>query len=402
MAPTGIPNGTAHSESSQASATFGAGIGISPLPPFLSSSASALPPTIAILSLGEMGMGIASLLVKYSYPVITNLEGRSAKTKARAALAGVQEVSFEELIGKADVLLSILPPAEALPLVKMASKVLKAKAASGNKRRLFYMDLNAISPSSAREMDTIFSGMDVIFIDGGIIGFPPRQLADGNWFRPSITTSGPVISEPWFEHFASLIKITHISPDIGAASGLKMCFGSIYKGLAAVATQAYITAKNLGVLEHLRGHLLEYFPGMTPIIENSILGEQRKAYRWIREAEEIEATFAADGGWERDLFKGVADVFHVVAEKTTLEKESKADVEEVVREICLSVRRKTSKRGDKTDVPFRVTIYLPDVTYLQQSRQTDDRQLIFGQRNNVRLVKSNSRCRLSDDPVEAM
>lgn len=37
-----------------------------------------MPPlaTIGILSIGEMGMGIAKLLIAHNYRVVTNLEGR--------------------------------------------------------------------------------------------------------------------------------------------------------------------------------------------------------------------------------------------------------------------------------------------------------------------------------------
>src|SRR6187402_1016147 len=97
---------------SQADATFGAGIGNSPLPPMEPTTMEEWErPTVAIMSFGEMGMGIAALLKKYSYRVITSLEGRSAKTKERAAAIGIEEVPFHKLVLDAAVLLSIVPPA---------------------------------------------------------------------------------------------------------------------------------------------------------------------------------------------------------------------------------------------------------------------------------------------------
>lgn len=43
-----------------------------------------------------------------------------------------------------------------------------------------------------------------------------------------------------------------------------------------------------------------------------------KAYRWVREMEEIAATYAEEGGFERALFEGVAGVYRFVAEDTVL------------------------------------------------------------------------------------
>jgi len=50
-----------------------------------------------------------------------------------------------------------------------------------------------------------------------------------------------------------------------------------------------------------------------------------KAYRWVREMEEIAATYAEEGGFELALFEGVAGVYRTVAEDTVLGGEKTGD-----------------------------------------------------------------------------
>ena len=70
--------------------------------------------TIAILSIGQMGLGISSLLLAHNFHVITNVSARSAATKERARSAGIEQLaSDEDLVMQADYVLSIVPPVDA-------------------------------------------------------------------------------------------------------------------------------------------------------------------------------------------------------------------------------------------------------------------------------------------------
>ncbi|KAF8856913.1 6-phosphogluconate dehydrogenase C-terminal domain-like protein [Acephala macrosclerotiorum] len=274
-------------------------------------------PGSAILSMGEMGLGIASLLVKYSYPVITNLDGRSAATKARAKAVGVKDAPFDQMLSQASVVLSVLPPGEALALAeKAAASLLFSPLSRYGKGKLVYIDLNAISPSLSRKISARIIDAGMTFIDGCVLAYPPKEMPDGSWFRPSIPLSGPSLStaipDPWSSELTSLLNFRHVSPDIGAASGLKMCFAAVIKGQTAIAIQAYTTASNLGVLASVREHMAEYFPHVVNGMEGAMVGSQKKAYRWIKEMEEIEECFVTEGGWDKGIFEGAADVFRVV------------------------------------------------------------------------------------------
>lgn len=323
--------------------TFAPDIGIRTLPPVEGSMPSNSPkPTIAVMSFGEMGTGIATLLKKYSYQVVTNLDGRSAKTKARVEALGVKCLPLTELVAEASLFLSVVPPAEAHELAETIARAFQESKLPS--RELTYLDLNAMSPDLSRRIGQTITSAGMSFLDGALLGFPPRELENNAWFQPAMLLAGPkptAGSSPWSEELLGILNIRHVGHDFGAASGLKTCFSAIYKGQSAVAIQAYTTAESLGVLPALREHMTEYFPTSTPIIESSIFNAQRKAYRWIKEMDEIEDTFAKEGGWDRDLFHGVSKVFGVVAEKTELRRENKEDVGDITAEICAGLRRKS-------------------------------------------------------------
>lgn len=177
--------------------------------------------------------------------------------------------------------------------------------------------MNAISPSTAQKIASLFSSQPAIrLLDGGIIGHPPKlsspvsPTSPSSWYKPSIPLSGPhpLHAAPLSGvPLASLLNIRHISPDIGPASGLKMCFASMNKGFTAIALQAYTTADRLGVLPELQGHLKEYTPALSATAEKSLVIMPPKAYRWVAEMEEIAGTMEEYGGFSSRASGGEVD-----------------------------------------------------------------------------------------------
>lgn len=59
--------------------------------------------TVGVLSIGQMGFGIAKLLLAHGFHVVTNVGDRSAVTQERAKSASIECVASDsELVAKAD------------------------------------------------------------------------------------------------------------------------------------------------------------------------------------------------------------------------------------------------------------------------------------------------------------
>ncbi|MFN4934334.1 NAD(P)-binding domain-containing protein, partial [Bradyrhizobium sp.] len=86
-----------------------------------------MPPSIAVVAPGAMGSAIATRLVEHGCKVLTLLKGRSAATQARAAAAGMTGASEAE-IANADIILSIVPPGEAVALAEQLATLIKRNA----------------------------------------------------------------------------------------------------------------------------------------------------------------------------------------------------------------------------------------------------------------------------------
>ncbi|KAI6906733.1 6-phosphogluconate dehydrogenase C-terminal domain-like protein, partial [Hortaea werneckii] len=268
-------------------------------------SASAPLATIGILSIGDMGVGIARLLIANNYRVVTNAWDRSQATQDRAHRNGVELMSDDvELCNIADYILSIVPPRDAFATAKRIVTATESAKYQSRTNPLCYLDLNAISPQSSRDIKEVLKTpqSSVKFIDGGIIGAPPRRDDDGSWYRPSIPLSGPeklTSLSPSGSNLATILNTSHVAPEIGSATGLKMCFAALSKGFTALAIESLTTAHSLGCLPELKRHLEDFNPGAAKAI-NSLTNMPPKAYRWEREMEEIAKTFEADGGFTED------------------------------------------------------------------------------------------------------
>ncbi|CEI38903.1 hypothetical protein FVEN_g11217 [Fusarium venenatum] len=300
------------------------------------SNTSESKPKIGLLSIGDMGVGIAKLLIAHGFVVATNISSRSQDTIERARDAQVELLESDtELVQKCSVILSVVPPKDA---EATAARIVKAVKDSGSEKELHLVDLNAVAPSTIKSIAASVKKEDVPirFVDGSILGQSPKLTASSdvqvksssssdfsNWYRPSIPISGPdlLTSLPYGEKLISVLNMNYISPDIGAASGLKMCFASLTKGFTAIATQSFTTAHNLGVLGALKKELGTFYPTVLATAEKGVPSMPPKAYRWVREMEEIALTFNEEAGWDKGMFEGAASIYRAVAEDEVLGQE---------------------------------------------------------------------------------
>ena len=81
-------------------------------------------PIIAVIAPGAMGAAVGARLVEHGAEVWTVLAGRSTASAVRAKAAGMLGVDARQ-IGAADIVLSIVPPGDALALARSLSPVLR-------------------------------------------------------------------------------------------------------------------------------------------------------------------------------------------------------------------------------------------------------------------------------------
>ncbi|KIW99191.1 uncharacterized protein Z519_00854 [Cladophialophora bantiana CBS 173.52] len=383
----------------------------------MATSSAQMKPTVGILSIGDMGNGVARLLRHHDHMVYTVATGRrqvlsdlrrddSTSIELFAELPSLSSQhtldrikasqitileSDEQLVAEADIILSIVPPRDAIATARRALEACRSQTAikRRSERRgtiavsqapsLTYIDLNAISPKTARSIAAMFSTpmtpasprrlsisrtftfhprkesepelepISIDFLDGGIIGGPPSLRQDHSWKKPSVVISGPKHAELLTPAFVDLLNMKILGPKIGTASALKSCFASLTKGMTALSILSFTTAHTCGVLKELQAHLQEFSPQLLAIAQGGLVSMPPKAYRWVEEMRQINETFSEEGGFTNavlcssggshdhqtpnntivpsngkhlsGVFEGIAEIYNLVANETVLGEE---------------------------------------------------------------------------------
>jgi 3-hydroxyisobutyrate dehydrogenase-like beta-hydroxyacid dehydrogenase len=252
---------------------------------------------IAVIAPGSMGAAVARRLRARGATVAMTLEGRGPARAARAV--GVTLLDSEAaLAGWADVVLSIVPPGEALALAVRLASVLVGRSG------VIYADCNAVSPDTVRAVAGALPGIG--FVDIGIIGGPPRGEDAG----PRLYASGDaaVGLRPLADRG---IDLRVIEGGIGAASALKMSYAGITKGLTALGSAMALAATSFGAAKVLHDELSASQPELLEFLERGVPGMFDKAYRWVAEMEEV-AAFVGDGPGGA-IYTGVARLYETIA-----------------------------------------------------------------------------------------
>lgn len=241
---------------------------------------------VGILSIGEMGYHWARLLGDHGVEVLTYLTGRSEVTRKRAENAGVRSVpSLARLTLEADLIVSLVVPSAAK---RVASKVAKALAKVGRKDFL-YLDANAISPMTARDIELGLSQAQAIFIDGSIIGSAVK-LNRGT----VVYVSGPQAEQiKGLEQFGFSVRL--LGPDTGQASAFKIVYAGLTKGLQGLFVELLIGARKFGLLDEILRRYDESFPGLPGKVGRGIAALPVHAGRRAEEMGELSRTFRHHG-----------------------------------------------------------------------------------------------------------
>lgn len=259
-------------------------------------------PTVAIMAPGDMGHAVAATLRGHGLRVITCLEGRSPRTTALAAKAGVEPVADDDaLVSEADLLLSILVPASAPAL---AQRIAAAVERTGS--ALTYVDCNAIAPQTARSIGALVEAAGARFVDAGIIGPPPKAGSR----TPFYAAGAHAKSLAGLRDFGLDVRVVSERP--GDASAVKMCYAALTKGTTALMTQLSVAAERLGITDVLRQEFAESQQAALERMQRMVPGMIPKAHRWVGEMAEIARTFENCGLTPR-TYLGAADIYDFVA-----------------------------------------------------------------------------------------
>ncbi len=237
--------------------------------------------TIAILHPGEMGAAVGACLVSAGHHVVWASAGRSAATRARAGEAGLEDlVTLARAVAEAEFVFSICPPHGALELAAEIAEL----GFDG-----LYVDGNAVSSDTAREVGARVEAAHARFVDGGIIGPAPATAGTTRFYL-----SGPKAGEVAALFKGTFVTATALDGPVGAASALKVCYAAWNKGSIALLTAVRALARHEGVDGDLMTEWKHSLPDVAKRSE-AITSQARKAWRWIGEMDEIAGSFAAAG-----------------------------------------------------------------------------------------------------------
>jgi 3-hydroxyisobutyrate dehydrogenase-like beta-hydroxyacid dehydrogenase len=239
--------------------------------------------TVGVLGIGEMGTAVAKLLHDNGVRVVTTLAGRSEKTKANAVKAGVEDLgSMEEVVRVSDLVLSMLSSDAARGLA-----LLVGEAAKSVGTHPMYGEFNAVAPGTVQAIEADIGGsMDVV--DGGIVGGP------GNLPAATIYLSGPRANEvAAISEFGFTTRV--LGDVVGQASGMKLCYAGMTKGLSTMALDLLLAATALGV----EGPVLEQYQrsmsGVLQFVDRFVPGNPKRAVRRAEEMPEVAAMMESLG-----------------------------------------------------------------------------------------------------------
>lgn len=233
------------------------------------------PDIIGVLGLGAMGAGVARDLKATGFRVVSTVEGRSARSRERAAEIGIDLLpTLGDVVAAADTFLSIVPADQAEPLADAVCRLAAGKS-------LHYVDCNSITPSKTARIAETVARAGLTFSDGGIIGPPP-----GARIKTRLYVSGP--NAGVLEALASeRMPVFRLGDSLTQATEMKILFAAANKGAAALLANVMAAAAKVGLLDRVIGELDSVRPGLVTTLNAAASELDQKAARWAIEMDDI-------------------------------------------------------------------------------------------------------------------
>ncbi|MER5382220.1 DUF1932 domain-containing protein [Streptomyces sp. NPDC002688] len=272
--------------------------------------------TLGVLHPGSMGAAVAAQALRSGAEVLWCPDGRSVGTRERAERYGLTPVrTLSEMTERADVILSLCPPAAAEDVARAVAECSFAR---------IYVDGNAVSPATMANISGILQRSGSIVVDGSVIGSPPSDSKS-----PRLYLAGPTETlSAVVQLFAgSAVQTRPLPGGIGKASALKLSYSSYQKASRALAAVAYALASDHGV----EAELLDIAQGRTTnyLAETAYFSKvAARSWRWGPEMRE-----AAHALEEAGLPTDLADAATTVMDRWTGLKDTSPDLARVLDEL---------------------------------------------------------------------
>lgn len=259
---------------------------------------------------GNMGAALAGCVDGQVYWAS---EGRSRETGSRAREAAIVDLgSLDSMVAAVDVVISVCPPAAA---VEVAEQV------SGRGFDSLYVDVNAVSPATARQIGQLFAR----FVDGGVVGPPPSSsrasrntpadsMRDGGHHSDGtrLYLSGEEASRVAALFAGSAVDARVVGAAPGRASALKMTYAAWTKGTSALLLSVAALATSEEVIDELLDEWEMSIPELRERLERVSARIGEKAWRFAGEMEEIAHTYG-DAGLPDGFHLAAADIYSRLA-----------------------------------------------------------------------------------------
>ena len=231
--------------------------------------------------------------------------GRSAASAERVRRAGLEIVEDDDcLVHGANFVLSIVPPGVAVEVAeRLRDPFLRTESQAA------FVECNAIAPATSRQIAALLGATN--FIDAGIIGGPSRVGTRDPAQGPRFYASGS--SAALLNQLAAFgLDVAVLDGPVGTASGLKLAYAGLTKGLTALGAAVINAAARDDLVDALHIELARTQPQLLARLEQYLPQMFSKAYRWVAEMEQI-AELVGSSAEGANIYEGVARLYEAIA-----------------------------------------------------------------------------------------
>jgi 3-hydroxyisobutyrate dehydrogenase-like beta-hydroxyacid dehydrogenase len=259
--------------------------------------------SVGVLSPGEMGAAVATVLRTHGLRVVTCLEGRSPRTWQRAEAAQLEVVpTLAALVHTVDAVLSIVPTMRAPEVGKgMAQAIVQTG------KPIYFIEANAISPMTSMAIEQTMSQAGGRYIDGCLIGGAASMDSSGMLYLSGLDAE--VAATTLRSHG---LQVAVLGAQPGQASAFKLGYAGFTKGTTALLLELTLMAHAWGFLDAILAKYASSHPEAFRMFTTHVTTWPE--YAAIRAEEMVELTAMAEAvGLQPVMAPGAEQILMAVA-----------------------------------------------------------------------------------------